>query len=685
MRREPPAKASAPSGAVFLSYASQDADAARRICDALRASGIEVWFDQSELRGGDAWDRKIRDQIYHCRLFIPVVSANTERRDEGYFRREWALAADRTRDMAHRRTFLVPVVIDGTSERGASVPDKFQELQWTRLPGGETSSAFIERITRLLTPESSLPTIGADTSLASEPISASSVQRSSPPKIAIWAAAAIAAAACAYLFADKLWFPRRTVPRVPSTAAAAQQTAPASGTALGFNPPAHSIAVLPFVNMSGDKEQEYFSEGLTEELLNSLSRINELQVAARTSSFSFQGEHPDIATVAHKLNVGTVLEGSVRRSGHTVRITAQLINAVTGFHLWSRTYDRDLKDVLQLQTEIATAVAEALKVTLLGDLATKIELGGTRNPAALDAYLQASKAYQSRREDEEIPVAIAAYAEAIRLDPNFALAFAGRSYALTNYGDAKKAEADARRAIALAPELAEAHLALAFASEVGTLNFAVASEEYDRAVALAPGNAMVLSNSARFAALMGHFDTAIADARRAVVLDPLGRISRSNLGRALYIARRYAEAAAAFAEVTSLNPNFKQNYGERGLAFYGLGDFESARASCERQPDDWASQRCLALAYHKLGRHADAEAELAKMRAGSGEDGAYDYATIYAQWGDQSKALEWLDHATRLRDSGFSSLSNLKTDLLMDPLRKEPRFLAIEQRLRFPN
>jgi hypothetical protein len=140
---------------MFLSYASQDAEAARRICNALRAAGTEVWFDQSELWGGDAWDRQIREQIHHCRLFIPVISANSERRDEGYFRREWSLAADRTRDMTHKRAFLVPVVIDGTPERGASVPEKFHELQWTRLPDGQTSPAFVERIRRLLSPEAS--------------------------------------------------------------------------------------------------------------------------------------------------------------------------------------------------------------------------------------------------------------------------------------------------------------------------------------------------------------------------------------------------------------------------------------------------------------------------------------------------------------------------------------------------
>src|SRR5207302_11514647 len=183
---------------------------------------------------------------------------------------------------------------------------------------------------------------------------------------------------------------------------------------------------------SGDKEQEYFSDGLTEELLNSLAEINGLQVAARTSSFSFK-EHPDIATVAHKLNVGAVLEGSVRRSAHTIRITAQLINAVTGFHLWSKTYDRDLGDVLKLQTEIATAVATALKVTLLGATAGRIALGGTHNPAAFAAYLRGSKTLSAARSGNDAQTAIAAYAEAIRLDPRYALALAGRSQALTAY------------------------------------------------------------------------------------------------------------------------------------------------------------------------------------------------------------------------------------------------------------
>lgn len=168
-------------------------------------------------------------------------------------------------------------------------------------------------------------------------------------------------------------------------------------TAAIFAPPPHSIAVLPFSNLSGDSAQEYFSEGLTEEVLNSLAQITRLQIAGRTSSFYFNGKDVDLGTIARKLNVADVLEGSVRRSAGTIRVTAQLTNTVTGYEVWSKTYDRNAGDVLKLQTEIATAVADALQVTLLGDVAARIELGGTRNPAAFDTYLRASRAYQLRQ------------------------------------------------------------------------------------------------------------------------------------------------------------------------------------------------------------------------------------------------------------------------------------------------
>ena len=514
--------------------------------------------------------------------------------------------------------------------------------------------------------------------------------------IAVIAAATIAALAAlgfAYLALDKLWISRHSLVVESVAPDALPAASRSSGTGATFNPPPHSIAVLPFVNMSGDPNQEYFSDGLTEELLNSLSRINELQVAARTSSFSFQGAHPDMTTVAHKLNVASVLEGSVRRSGHTVRITAQLDNAVTGFHIWSQTYDRDLGDVLQLQTEIATAVAEALKITLLGDVAERIELGGTRSPAAFDAYLRGSKAFRSSHDVSSLQTAITEYTEATRLDPNYALAFAGRSLALCSYawefatGKAirkffDKAQADAREALKLAPELAEGHLALASYFNRGSLDFTHANQAYERAMALAPGNAEVLADSGRFAVTMGRFDAGLAAGRRAVALDPLGPRSRYLLGEALRLARRDQEAVAAFGEVISLEPDYKGAYGLRGLAYYGLGDFQSARSSCETKPDYWASQWCLAVTNDKLGQHADAEAMLKKLQAAYGDAGPVEYASIYAQWGNTAKALEWLTTAMRLRNP---DLVYVKIDPLLDPLRKEPRFQAIERELKFPN
>jgi TolB-like protein/predicted Ser/Thr protein kinase len=512
---------------------------------------------------------------------------------------------------------------------------------------------------------------------------------------ATWVAAVlvVSAGTLAYFAADKFWLFNRPQPATPVALDTAAHTSTFAAAAAVFAPPPHSIAVLPFVNMSGDASQEYFSDGLTEELLNSLARINELQVAARTSAFSFKGKDADVGVIARKLNVGTVLEGSVRRSTHTVRVTVQLINAVTGFHLWSQTYDRDLGDVLKLQTEIANAVASTLKVTLLGDLTAKIEMGGTHNPAAFDAYLRGSKSHSTQHGPKDLQTAIAAYTEAIRVDPNYALAFAGRSLARTAYavefalGSPRRdvydlARADARQALALAPELAEAHLALAQLSQFGSFDFAHAIEEYERAVGLAGGNAQVLRDYGRFATWMGRTDAGVDATRRAVVLDPLNRRSHNSLGQALFYSRRHQEAIAAFQDALALDRNYPAANAIRGLAYYALHNFPSARASCEINSDDWLNQLCLAVTYDKLVRHADAEAALAKLQASNGDDSAYQYAEIYTQWGNADKALEWLGTALSVRDPG---LVELKTDPLLDPLRADPRFRAIERALKFPD
>jgi serine/threonine-protein kinase len=453
---------------------------------------------------------------------------------------------------------------------------------------------------------------------------------------------------------------------------------------------AHSVAVLPFVNMSGDPKQDYFSDGLSEELLNSLSSIPDLQVAARTSSFSFKGKENEITEIARKLNVGALLEGSVRKDGDHVRIAAQLINAGTGFLLWSQTYDRDLKDILKLQTEIATAVTHALQATLLADAWATIELGGTQNPKALDAYLRGMRWRGQADTREDIAAALAEFSEAIRLDPRFAKAYVAKSDFMTSSAayvpvsevrrTLDQARATAQQAVALAPGLGEAHAQLAHL-ETEVFDFTQAAAEFDRALALAPGDARVQGLSAGFFAAMDRAEEAMASARRAVALDPLSASSHSAAGMALKISHRYREAIEEFDRALSLQPQIAHAAVERGLAYLALGQLESARQSCASPPIDWSSHLCLAIAYDKLHQGAAAQQELAMLNGEIQDVAAFQYAEIYAQWGDVPKALGWIEKAYRLQDPG---LIFAKVDELLDPLRQEPRFKEIERKLNFP-
>jgi TolB-like protein len=674
------------TGAVFLSYASEDAESAERIATALGAAGIEVWFDREALRGGDAWDQKIGQQILNCRLFVPIISANTETRLEGYFRREWKLATDRTESMASELAFLFPVVIDSTPNTSAHVPDKFRHVQWTRLASGPIPPAFVERVRRLLSPKALTPQAATWVRRGSDysSISAPPLRRSWRSNPLLWIAGVVLAMALGYIAVVSTHLTPRMLP-------ATQTPAPPQAITVAFNPPPNSIAVLPFVNISGDKDQEYFSEGLTEELLNSLSRINELQVAARTSSFSFQGEHPDIAMVAHKLNVGAVLEGSVRRSAHTVRVTTQLVNGVTGFHMWSQSYDRNLGDVLLLQADLATAVASALRVQLLGDVAAKIEVSGTRNAAAMDAYLRATQALTGGNNGNDFQTAIAGYTKAIELDPNYALAYVGRSLSLQNFANfatsrdlgatVDKAEADAHTAIELAPGLGFGHFALAGAFE-SALDFGRASAEYERAYGLEPGRAQIVRNYGLFAVSMGKQDAGLAALHRAVALDPLNVDAHNDLGQGLTWFRRYHEALEVLKRAETLDPEYPFLIANIGIANYLLGDYEGALNACKKKPDDDGVRMCLAITYDKLGMHADAEAAYVKFRASRGDAGAVGYAVVLGQWGQTKLALDALETAVRVHSP---DLESLKAAPLLDPLRTEPRFQAMERALKFPD
>jgi eukaryotic-like serine/threonine-protein kinase len=468
------------------------------------------------------------------------------------------------------------------------------------------------------------------------------------------------------------------------------------GQASPFAPPVHSVAVLPFVNLSGDSKQDYFSDGISEEMLNSLSRLDQLQVAARTSSFSFKGKSTDILEIARKLDVGAILEGSVRRAGHTVRISVQLINGENGFHIWSQTYDRELTDILAVQTDVATSVAQQLRVKLVGDEAGKIEVGGTLNAQAYDAFLRGMQTL-ANWDFAEAPLkaALADFENAISIDPGYAAAFAQRARVLDylaifvakpqdRAGLQHEALASAQRAVALAPESGAAHLELAQVLAYAMFDFSAALPEYEKGLSLEPGSARVQDAIAGFYSQLGRSERAISIARRVVGLDPQNAQSHITLGIVLEEAKHYEEALLAVQHALLLNPKSHYPGVWRYDILLALGQNESAREQCESRSaplDEDSRHECLALAYHALSQQTRAERELARMKALDGDGRALGYASIYAQWGQISSALKWLAIADKSRDS---ELQNLKVWWRLDPIRQTPEFKAVEARMNFP-
>jgi TolB-like protein/cytochrome c-type biogenesis protein CcmH/NrfG len=657
----------AASSDVFVSYASQDAAIANAVVAALEQQGLKCWIAPRDVTPGALYADGIIGAINGTKVLVLVLSASSIA--SAHVSKEVERASSKRRPIIALRIDSAPLT--------SALEYFLSESQWIDLAADGTGAAFAKLLSAVRRPG------GAPGRHALDGASASARPSARLPRSWLLVAALIVAGvAIAWLAID----------RFRSFAAARQAlAAPAA-----FAPPPHSIAVLPFVNMSGDAGQDYFSDGISEELLNALSRLNDLQVAARTSSFSFKGRNVDVATIAHQLNVGAVLEGSVRRAGNTVRITVQLINAVTGFHIWSQTYDRNLTDILKVQTDVATSVAQQLEGKLVGDEAVRIEMGGTDNPEAYDAYLR-GKHLLAMQDPEEARgrTAIAAFDQAIALDPRYALAYGGRAAALGDFAifNAKPAEQTtlraqalqaAQRAVELAPELGETHLVLAEIRAFLLLDYAGAAPEFDRALALAPGSAQVQRAYAGYAADLGHFEPAVQAARRSLSLDPQDVNAHTTLGMALYLARRYDEALVALQHARALNPDSHYIQYAVTLSLLASGQTPQARAQCESSSipmDEDFRHHCLALVYHRLGRQADAERELQQLKALDGDASAYGYASIYAQWGDKNQSLQWLATAQRLHSP---SLQALRVDWQLDPIRGEPQFRQIESQMNMP-
>ncbi len=680
-----------PAGAraVFLSYASEDAPAAQRLCAALRAAGIEVWFDQSALRGGDAWDNSIRRQIKSCALFIPIISINAHARTEGYFRLEWKLAVDRSHLLAPDQAFMLPVAIDQTPQSDERLPDRFRELQWTRLPAGAATPEFIERVARLLALDGVRPA-----PMPRPPLDVSASAGNVPP-------------GAATAGADGQRAPRRRVPRLLAALGAAIAVAGvglgtwlivhrATGPGVVAGAAAHpgapiespatqpSIAVLPFVDESEKRDQGYFSDGLSDELIQLLAKIPGLRVPARTSSFYFKGRQATLEDIGRLLNVANVLEGSVRKSGNALRISAEVVRVADDTRLWSATYDRTLDDVFKVQDDIAGSVVSALKVSLLGEPTPRA--APTRNSDAYLHYLRAEEAWRTGGDSATAATATAELRQAVALDPSFAPAWRelGSSYVtgfaafgIGTYPTVHREALDAlQRSLELDPKSADTLVGLADLYYTLDWDIATAVPKLNRALELDPNNVEGVSLKGYIADSAGQFDEAIAMHRRALGIDPLTVSNYIQLGNAYYRAGRLDEGVEVLQEALKRFPD--ANSVHYRLALLLLAQHHADAALAEFALEQSTAFRLLGmpLALDRLGRHEEADRSVAQALADPTvtSGAAYQAAIAYAGRGDADHTFEWLERAYRQRDAGMHWM---KFDPLLQPLRQDPRFKAL--------
>jgi TolB-like protein/lipoprotein NlpI len=453
--------------------------------------------------------------------------------------------------------------------------------------------------------------------------------------------------------------------------------------------PQKSIAVLPLLNESGDPADEYFSDGLSEELIAALGQIRDLKVIGRSSSFRFKDRKEEPKTIGEKLGVSTLLEGTVRKQGDKVRIVAELINAADGTELWSRIFDRELKDIFAVQAEIAQAVAASLELTLLGSKDAPAANASTQSVEAHNAYLQ-GHFYFARRNVEDYRKAISFFDQAIRLDPDYSLAYAERSEAWTFIGDLnteQKKEAwaaarkDAEKAVAVGPNLAEAHAALGWVRFFTEWKFAEGLAELKRARELAPANATANDLLARVLIYVNQLAEAEKLARQAIELDPLAYLARGNLARILLAEGKLDEADVEARKSAELQPTAAGSHRWQVVVAVLRGDGEAALREAQLEPNEGYRRLELALAHYARGDRPAADAALAEMVARDRNLLAYQIAEVYAWRGETDKAFEWLQISYDNHDTGTLSLL---IDPLMRGLRGDPRYKGMLENAGLP-
>jgi TolB-like protein/Flp pilus assembly protein TadD len=620
---------------VFLSYAREDDARARRLAAALDHCGFTVWWD-GLIEGGAAFAKSIADALEAADAVIVLWSANS-------------IASDWVRDEAasgRERHRLVPLSLDGSKP-----PLGFRQYQVIKLARwrGRKNAPEIEAICR------------AVRAVVSGQSDAGPAPRAPVTRRGLLvrgtAAAALAAAGGTAWFANERGL-------------------------FGGGADPLSIAVLPFRNLSGDKAQDYFSDGLTEEVRTALTRISALRVLAATSSETADEHKGDPKTIAADLGVGYLLTGSVQRAADTVRIAIELADGRTGFTRWSQSVDRKLNDIFAVQSDIARMVAEAMSVQVA---TTEPAPGGTHNVRAYEHYLQGRSLYNLAKDEASDRAALEHFELALAADPNFALAHAARSRSLASIA-AQYAKSDqlkaiyteaiasARRAVELAPNLAEGHLALAYALYTGRLDVNGARPSYERAYELGRGNADIGLLYAVYCARAGRPRQAWEAIEHAVTLDPLNPRAHRAAGTVAYATRRYADVLAPARRALELNPKITGAHGLIGSSLMQMGKLQDAKKEFEVEPTQFTHLSGLAIVNWRLGNKAEAQRWFDKLVTDLGDSAVYQQAEVLAQWGRTDEAIARLERARVVGDSG---LIYMVTDPLLDPIRRQPKFALL--------
>jgi TolB-like protein/tetratricopeptide (TPR) repeat protein len=616
------------SATLFLSYARADEPFARKLATALEQAGFTIWWD-AMIEGGAAFGRSIAEALERADAVLVLWSKTSI--DSDWVKDEAAQGRDR-----HR---LIPLAIDGTPP-----PLGFRQYQTIDLShwnGRRTAPQFasLER--------------AVAAALGQKPAAQAAQAGVDRRDLLIGgsAAAAIAVGGGAWLLWD------REIRR--------------SGEAL-------SIAVLPFRNLSGDRAQDYFADGLTDEVRTALTRISELQVLAGTSTEEATGkDNPKV--IASALGVGFLLNGSVQRAGEMVRIAIDLVDGRTGFSRWSQSVDRKLTDIFAVQSDIARLVAGAMSIQVA---TAEPAPGGTRNVSAYENYLQGRALFNLARDETSDRAALTHFEMAIAEDPKFALAYAARSRALMviagEHADVSElkplyseAIVAARQSVELAPDLAEGHLALGYAMFAGKMDIRGAWPSYERAYRLGHGNADIALLYALYCSRAGRPDEAKKAVERAVLLDPLNPRAFRAQGSVAYAARRFADALPPLQRALQLNPKMTFAHSLAGNALLGLGRTADAIKEFESEPEPQFRLTGLAIAQHRLGNNAAAQKAFADLQSEVGDAAVYQQAEVLAQWGRLDDSFQKLDRARQVGDSG---LTYAATDVMLDPLRRDQRF-----------